>query len=514
MDNKQDRQFYWEVKDFMNKNPEVASPSNQKPKITDTVKQVLEQNKIYQTSNFNSQSNAVDITRSQLSSIHNSEKGYEKSCVAYTKNNISNPFQLNERAEQNSFGGRGVRTAGTSWAERNPEAYARNRAEAAAAEQTRAENRARSGRRRVEDEAYEFNQQQQAQQPPAAPPAPQAPAQPNQSGPATVPMVGPGGMIVQVPNVTPQPAQPAPTAPTAPPTNTGLDMDPNDPTMPLDTPGNRAKLRQFRQDRQANYMAGRMEELAGKDPASLTSSEAAELSLFKSMTDSKVATPGLRDNVTRRLSAGAQAAQGPMPDGGNRATDVGTVLSRTLGRSQSDLVAQTQQKGAEEAAAKAADQAAFDAQLATQRANQRANTRIQGTNMTYGEFKQQYNRDFDPLNAEDSSMLVRAASNRSGFRVSPTARALDQTTVDFNRTYRDINAQNADRLGQADRRVDQAQIALDQFNADRRGTVQQIIQSTRSRALQNRAASMLLGPTVNPRINSMIRSSSPRTYRL
>ena len=32
MDNKQDRQFYWEVKDFMTKNPEVTSASNNKPK--------------------------------------------------------------------------------------------------------------------------------------------------------------------------------------------------------------------------------------------------------------------------------------------------------------------------------------------------------------------------------------------------------------------------------------------------------------------------------------------------
>lgn len=528
MDNKQDRQFYWEVKDFMNKNPENAKSSTQKPKVVDSVRQVLEQNKIYQQSSFDAKSSVVNNVNSQLSAISKSENGYANNSPAYSKNNISNPFQLNERREAVGFGGDAGAQRPT-WAQRNPEAYARNRAEAQAAEERRAANRARSGRRRAEDEAYEFNQQQAQQQP-------QAQAQANQSGPATVPMVGPGGMIVPVPNLT---SPPQPASSTAP-TNTGLDMDPNDPTMPLDSPANRAKLRDFRQTKQAKYMSGRMEELAAKDPGSLTSSEAAELSLFKSMTSGSVASAGLSGKIQSQLEKGVAGSARtvpmvgpggmvvPVPNLSSPTQTAQNIMARTIGRSQQDLVGQTQRMGKQEAEAKAAEQADYDAKLAAERYQKMQGTRIQGTNMTYGQFKQQYGRDYNPLNAEDSSMLVRAASNRAAFRVSPEARALDQTTVDFNRTYRDINAQNAANLGKADRRVDQAQIALDQFNADRKGTVQReisaiqaqpgfvsgVAQGMANSALVGQTISRLLGPTSNPRINRMSRSAAPKTYRL
>jgi hypothetical protein len=486
MDNKQDRQFYWEVKDFMNKNPEIATPSNQKSKVVDSVKQILEQNKLYKQSGFDAKSSAVNNVNSQLSAISKSENGYANNSPAYSKNNISNPFQLNERREAVGFGGDAGAQRPT-WAQRNPEAYARNRAEAQAAEERRAANRAASNRRRREDEAAEFNQGQ--------------------------------GDALQGPT------------PTGGNVSNQLEMDPDNPTLPLDNPANRAKLRDFRQTKQAKYMSGRMEELAAKDPASLTSSEAAELSLFKSMTSGSVASAGLSGKIQSELEGGAAASagQGPMPDGSNRGTAVAQgIMARTIGRSQQDLVGQTQRMGKQEADAKAAEQADYDAKLAAERYQKMQGTRIQGTNMTYGQFKQQYGRDYNPLNAEDSSMLVRAASNRAAFRVSPEARALDQTTVDFNRTYRDINAQNASAMGAADRRVDQAQIALDQFNADRRGTVQReisaiqaqpgfvsgVAQGMANSAVVGQTISRLLGPTNNPRINRMSRSAGPQTYRL
>lgn len=483
MDNNKDRQFYWEVKDFMNRNPENAKSSTQKPKVVDSVKQILEQNKLYKQSNFDAKSTSVNSVNSQLSAISKNEKGYLKNSPAYTSNNTSNPFNLNEQREPAAFGGSQRQT----WAQRNPEAYARNRAEAQAAEERRAANRAASNRRRREDEAAEFNQGQ--------------------------------GDALQGPT------------PTGGNVSNQLEMDPDNPTLPLDTPANRAKLRDFRQTKQAKYMSGRMEELAAKDPASLTSSEAAELSLFKSMTSGSVASAGLSGKIQSELEGGAaaSAAQGPMPDGSNRATQAAQgIMARTIGRSQQDLVGQTQRMGKQEAEAKAAEQADYDAKLAAERYQKMQGTRIQGTNMTYGQFKQQYGRDYNPLNAEDSSMLVRAASNRAAFRVSPEARALDQTTVDFNRTYRDINAQNAANLGKADRRVDQAQIALDQFNADRKGTVQReisamqaqpgfvsgVAQGMANSALVGQTISRLLGPTSNPRINRMSRSAAPKTYRL
>jgi hypothetical protein len=315
-------------------------------------------------------------------------------------------------------------------------------------------------------------------------------------------------------------------------------MDPNDPTMPLDTPANRAKLRDFRQNKQADKVASRLQELSGKDPSSLTASETAEISLLKSMTQGSVATAGLEGKVKERLnrfsSAAQQAAQGPMPDGGNRASSVPSaqdVLDRTLGRSQADLVSQTQTKVKSEAEAKAAEQKAYEQQLAAERYAKMQDQIIQGTNMTYGQFKAQYGRDYDARSPEDSAMLVRAASNRSAFRVSPTARALDQTTVDFNRSYRDINAANAARQGQLDRRVDAAQRDLDQFNADRKGTVQKEIQAiqtpefiqgvaqdmARAAGGQMRRTNMIPPPLLQRPTASRASSASqtaPKTYRI
>ena len=97
MDNKQDRQFYWEVKDFMNKNPQNAPSSNSKPKVVDSVRQILEQNKIYQQSSFDAKSDAVNITNNIISFSKNAEKGYDNSSAAYTKNKDTHPFNtLNE----------------------------------------------------------------------------------------------------------------------------------------------------------------------------------------------------------------------------------------------------------------------------------------------------------------------------------------------------------------------------------------------------------------------------------
>jgi hypothetical protein len=452
MDNNKDRKFYWEVKDFMSKKhePKTSTPSSS---LKDSIKTVLEQNNSYVQKTFNKHSEAVNAGSNFIGKSSEAQIGYNTNCPAYTKNKDVNDFNVNKSimeqvapgfGQQRGMGGGGRQ----SWRERNPEAYAKNVAAQQELEAKRAQNIAASRRRRAEDEAYEYNQEQ--------------------------------GTAAQGPT------------PTGGNISTQLEMDPNDPTMPIDSPENRAKLKTFRQQRElekkSEYMSGRMQELAAKDPSSLTSSEAAELSLFKSMTQGKVATKGLEGKVKEKLisseieAAGAAGIMGPTPGGGNLATEVGTqtakakdVYGRTLGRSQADLVGQTQAKGREEAEAKAQEQAAYDARLASERYAKMQNEIIQGTNMTYGQFKQQYGRDYDARNPEDSSMLVRAASNRAAFRVSPTAKALDQTTVDFNRNYRDINAANAARQGQLDRRVDAAQRDLDQFNADRKGTVQREI---------------------------------------
>lgn len=93
MDNNKDRQFYWEVKDFMNKkaNPQPSNPS--KPKITDAVKNVLEQNNPYIQKSFNNKSEYIPHVQKTISIVSETEKGYEQNCKALTKNKDVNAFQ-------------------------------------------------------------------------------------------------------------------------------------------------------------------------------------------------------------------------------------------------------------------------------------------------------------------------------------------------------------------------------------------------------------------------------------
>ena len=97
MDNNKDRQFYWEVKDFMNRIPGEQKVSPKKPDIVSSVKGILEQNKVYKQTSFEAQSNAVGVTQKIISTIQGAEKGYDPKCVGYTKNKDVHAFNtLNE----------------------------------------------------------------------------------------------------------------------------------------------------------------------------------------------------------------------------------------------------------------------------------------------------------------------------------------------------------------------------------------------------------------------------------
>ena len=324
---------------------------------------------------------------------------------------------------------------GQSWRERNPEAYARNVQAQQELEARRAENR----RRRQEDEAYQFNREQEAKQ-----------------GQGPTPSGGnlSDGASLQM----------------------GRDGNPN---LPADTPENRRRMAEWRREKsdkkQADYMAARMKELSAKDPSTLTSAEAGELSLFKTMMGGKVATPGLEQRVRQRFT-GARGQQGPTPDGGNLGTeDADYVFSQTVGRSQEDLINQSQEAGAREAAQKAAEQAEFDKKQAEQRRASMQNVRIQGTNMTYGQFEALTGRPYNAVSKADSDLVKKLASNREAIRYTPAGREAALTADQMNQYYAAQNAELARKQGEADRRVDRAQFEVDEFNADPKGTVQREI---------------------------------------
>ena len=98
MDNKQDRQFYWEVKNFMSKNNVPAAPKPQKPDVMSSVKNVLEQNNIYKQSSFNPNINSPNIIRQAISSMETIRANGTPNCKAFTKNIASNPFKVIKEA--------------------------------------------------------------------------------------------------------------------------------------------------------------------------------------------------------------------------------------------------------------------------------------------------------------------------------------------------------------------------------------------------------------------------------
>ena len=279
-----------------------------------------------------------------------------------------------------------------------------------------------------------------------------------------------------------------------------------------------------KEDEQAEYMASRVAELSGKKPEELTAKEAGELSLMKSMTQGKVATRGLEGKIQGKLEAKAKvsplaleptagtdntgrtqeqidmdavAAGKPSIDDAAKRREVAKgQLSKTLGRSQEELVGLTQTAVGREAEQKQAADAQYREQMQARRIKEREGQRIQGTNMTYGEFKQQAGREYDATSKEDSSLAIKIGSQSSAGRYgTEQARQAALSADQMNRAYGQQNQQMAQRAGQLERQVDRSQMELDRFRNDpqyRQQVVQGEIANTQAQPgfVQNVARSM------------------------
>jgi hypothetical protein len=95
MDNKQNRQFYWEVKDFMNKKNTPPAGYNQPKKngVVDSVKTILEHNKPFRQKPTATNSNTINTISQVISGIQNEESRFKPECKAFTKNMDTNPFR-------------------------------------------------------------------------------------------------------------------------------------------------------------------------------------------------------------------------------------------------------------------------------------------------------------------------------------------------------------------------------------------------------------------------------------
>jgi hypothetical protein len=96
MDNIKDRQFYWEVKQFFNGKPENNVPAQPKPSLKDAVSGVLKENNPYKQTNFSNNQTSVNAAQNAMKNLGAVNAANKPSCVAYTKNAIKNPFNLNE----------------------------------------------------------------------------------------------------------------------------------------------------------------------------------------------------------------------------------------------------------------------------------------------------------------------------------------------------------------------------------------------------------------------------------
>lgn len=98
MDKKEDRQFYWEITNFMQ--GKVKPPAKQnKSDIKDVAKSIIEQNKVFKQSSFVKDSNTINVVSQAIQNDAKGVKATQPSSQAFGKNVNHNPFsQLNEQS--------------------------------------------------------------------------------------------------------------------------------------------------------------------------------------------------------------------------------------------------------------------------------------------------------------------------------------------------------------------------------------------------------------------------------
>jgi hypothetical protein len=107
MDNKQDRQFYWEVKQFMGKTPNLASQENQNsPSLVENIRNVLNKNELYRPSSFNPSISSPNTINQAIGAMEQSKKLGASNSAEHSNNIYGNAFanppkNLNEEDDWN-----------------------------------------------------------------------------------------------------------------------------------------------------------------------------------------------------------------------------------------------------------------------------------------------------------------------------------------------------------------------------------------------------------------------------
>jgi hypothetical protein len=473
MDNKQDRLFYWEVKDFLTKtkNPDINSVKRASTLKEDITKIMSLNSPFYVDKDLVQPRISNDIRNSVLPLIALNESSIKKGTprnVGSSPNITSNLFNLTEAPSFSGSLGGGASTGGLSrrsnsgkgsWKDENPEQYAANVAAVAKQETDRTTQRGINKRRAQEDETLAYN---------------------NANSGSPLPMTA---------------------------------------GIADDTAENRENLRNFRAkrdtERQSTQLADVINRTSNQDPSTLSAKDAGELALAKIM---------MKGGSLSKPNAGLESSIKSKVAGMQGKPVLSSELSGSGNQMQDDIDAlaganKTPEQAAQEAAARTRSKAYFDAdtestfnvsrdatkrdvaqrdqqnrtdaaQQAADRKEKMQGVKIQGTNMTYGEFKSNTGRDYDATNREDSSLVIRQAGAMGGRYSSAEARDLAGSTDSMINMQRTASNARVAEGGRLTRTMDRSAQALSDFQNN---------PEIRAREISNDRASVM--PQVMSQIN-------------
>ena len=433
MDNKQDKLFYWEVKDFLSKtkNPDINSVKRASSLKEDITKIMSLNSPFYVDKDLVQPRISADIRNSVLPLISLNENSIQRGTprnVGSSPNITSNLFNLREASSFGSMGGGSSSSSSTrrrpdderpSWRDRSPEneeRYQKNKEDLNKQEEARKEQVRLNVIRTQEDEAHEYGK------------------------------TNPGGALKM------------------------------DGTTPADTPENREKLRNFRKERDNERQAERLSDVitrtSKQDPSTLSAKDAAELALAKIMMKggdmskpNKALETSIRTKVAKKQGdSGNSALQGPTPTGGNIGDSAENIRSREYFDSDTEssfnLSRDATQRDVNQ---RDKDNRAYAKQQADARYEKMQGEKIQGTNMTYGQFKADNNRDYDATSKEDSSLVIRQAGTMGGRYSSAEARDLAGSTDKMINMQRSANDARVAEGGRLTREVDKSAQELSDY---------------------------------------------------
>ena len=407
MDNKQDRLFYWEVKDFLTKtkNPDINSVKRASSLKEDITKVMSLNSPFYVDKDLVQPRISNDIRNSVLPLIALNESSIQKATprnVGSSPNITSNLFNLTEAPAQ-SFGSLGGGASSSGSTRRRPED----------------ERPAWRDRDPRNEEKYQENLKKQ----------------------------------------------------------TELKTKREDKVKELDSykqqgptdPSERGRM-------QATRIADVISRTSAQDPSTLSAKDAGELALAKiMMRGGDLSKPNAElETTVRSKVAGMQGKsdaaimQGPTESGGNLGDQAqaqsDTARSRTKAYFDADTESTfnvSRDATQRDVTQREQQNRADAAQQAAARKEKMQNVKIQGTNMTYGEFKSNTGRDYDATNREDSSLVSRQAG--AGRYSSAEARDLAGSTDSMINMQRSANDARVAEGGRLTRQMDRSAQALSDF---------------------------------------------------